>query len=237
MLFDLWEQKQVQKSKWENVFNTETMLPVSEIKNNTIILKDWWLRHVLRVFGLNLDLRNFDEQQIVLEQYKRFLNWLSFPIQIIIRNTYLDLSNYLQYVKSNVADIDNMVLQNQWNEYTSFLEDIDSKQWLIYVKEFYIVVPYYDWEQDASSINKPWWNKLLDVLNTKDSVEKIVEKYRYFLKWRNMLDTRTSLITDWLASMWIIAEKLTTSEIISLLFRYYNPLIHWAQANITEELI
>jgi len=237
MLFDLWEQKQVQKSKWENVFNTETMLPVSEIKNNTIILKDWWLRHVLRVFGLNLDLRNFDEQQIVLEQYKRFLNWLSFPIQIIIRNTYLDLSNYLQYVKSNVADIDNMVLQNQWNEYASFLEDIDSKQWLIYVKEFYIVVPYYDWEQDASSINKPWWNKLLDVLNTKDSVEKIVEKYRYFLKWRNMLDTRTSLITDWLASMWIIAEKLTTSEIISLLFRYYNPLIHWAQANITEELI
>jgi len=237
MLFDLWEQKQVQKSKWENVFNTETMLPVSEIKNNTIILKDWWLRHVLRVFGLNLDLRNFDEQQIVLEQYKRFLNWLSFPIQIIIRNTYLDLSNYLQYVKSNVADIDNMVLQNQWNEYASFLEDIDSKQWLIYVKEFYIVVPYYDWEQDASSINKPWWNKLLDVLNTKDSVEKIVEKYRDFLKWRNMLDTRTSLITDWLASMWIIAEKLTTSEIISLLFRYYNPLIHWAQANITEELI
>lgn len=237
MLFDIWEQKEVQKTKWENVFNTETMLPVSEIKNDTIILKDGWLRNILRVYGLNLDLRNFDEQQIVLEQYKRFLNWLSFPVQIIIRNTYLDLSNYLQYVKSNVSDIDNMVLQNQWQEYISFLEDIDSKQGLIYVKEFYIVVPYYDWEQDASSINKSWWIKLLDVLNTKDSVEKIIEKYRYFLKWKNMLETRVNLISDWLSSMWIITEKLTTSEIISLLFRYYNPLIHWAQAKVTEEVI
>lgn len=237
MLFDLWEQKEIQKPKWENVFNTETMLPVSEIKNDTIILKDGWLRNILRIYGLNLDLRNFDEQQIVLEQYKRFLNWLSFPIQIIIRNTYLDLSNYLQYVKSNVASIDNIVLQNQWNEYTSFLEDIDSKQGLIYIKEFYIVVPYYDWEQDANNINKSWRVKLLNVLNAKDSVEKIVEKYRYFLKWKNMLETRVNLIVDWLASMWIIAEKLTTSEIISLLFRFYNPLIHWAQAKINEEII
>jgi hypothetical protein len=237
MLFDIWEQKEVQKAKWENVFNTETMLPVSEIKNDTIILKDGWLRNILRVYGLNLDLRNFDEQQIVLEQYKRFLNWLSFPVQIIIRNTYLDLSNYLQYVKSNVSDIDNMVLQNQWQEYISFLEDIDSKQGLIYVKEFYIVVPYYDWEQDTSNINKSWWIKLLDVLNTKDSVEKIIEKYRYFLKWKNMLETRVNLISDWLASMWIVTEKLTTSEIISLLFRYYNPLIHWAQAKVTEDVI
>ncbi|MFZ2150867.1 MAG: hypothetical protein WAZ12_03905 [Candidatus Absconditicoccaceae bacterium] len=237
MLFDLGEQKEVQKSKGENVFNTETMLPVSEIKNDTLILKDGGLRNILRIYGLNLDLRNFDEQQIVLEQYKRFLNGLSFPIQIIIRNTYLDLSNYLQYVRSNVAGIDNMVLQNQGHEYTSFLEDIDSKQGLIYIKEFYIVVPYYDGEQDASNINKSWRVKLLNVLNAKDSVEKIVEKYRYFLKGKNMLETRVNLIVDGLASMGIIAEKLTTSEIISLLFRFYNPLIHGAQAKVNEEII
>ncbi len=237
MLFDLWEQNEIQKNKWENLFNTETMLPISEIKNDTIILKDGWLRTILKVSGLNLDLRNFDEQQIILEQYKRFLNGLSFPIQIIIRNTYLDLSNYLEYVKWNLDQIDNIVLHKQWEEYVSFLEDIDSKQWLIYVKEFYLVVPYYNGEQDANQINKSWRVKLLDILNTKDSVEKIVEKYRSFLKWKNMLETRVNLIMDWLASMWIISEKLKTSELISLLFRYYNPLIHWAQAKISNDLI
>lgn len=235
MLFNLWEQWQVQKNKIENLFNTETMLPVSEIKNDTIILKDGWLRSVLRVYWLNLDLRNFDEQQIVLEQYKRFLNWLNFPVQILVRNTYLDLSNYLEYIKSNISVIESPILKKQGEWYVKFLDDIDSKQWLIYVKEFYVIVPYYDWEQDASSINKSWWAKFMDVLNAKDSVERIVSRYRSFLKWSRMLETRIGLIVDWLAWMWISSEKLTTSEIISLMFRFYNPLLHNAQSKIKQE--
>jgi hypothetical protein len=34
--------------------------------------------------------------------------------------------------------------------------------------------------------------------------------------------------------MWIIAEKITTSDIISLVFRCYNPLIHSSQATLKE---
>ena len=71
------------------------MLPISEIRDGTIILKDGGLRGILKVEGLNLDLKNADEQAIVLEQYKRFLNGLDFPIQILVRNTYLDLTDYL----------------------------------------------------------------------------------------------------------------------------------------------
>jgi hypothetical protein len=95
------------------MFNTQTMLPISEIKYDTLILKDGGTRAILKVTGLNLDLRNFDEQQIVLEQYKRFLNGLGFPIQILIRNTYLDLSDYLVYMKKNVERVENMTLQKQ----------------------------------------------------------------------------------------------------------------------------
>jgi hypothetical protein len=50
------------------------MLPISEIKNDTIILKDGGIRAILKVDGVNLDLKNFEEQEILLEQYKRFLN-------------------------------------------------------------------------------------------------------------------------------------------------------------------
>jgi hypothetical protein len=34
------ENKKVQKGKKDNVYNTETMLPFSEIRSNTVILKD-----------------------------------------------------------------------------------------------------------------------------------------------------------------------------------------------------
>jgi len=105
---------------------------------------------------------------------------------------------------------------------------------LIYNKEFYIIVPYYEGEQDKTQIQRSRWGKLLDVLNAKDSVEKVVQRYRQFLKGRNMLDTRVNLIIDGLNGMGIGAEKITTSDIISLIFRCYNPLLHSSQASITK---
>ena len=232
-LFNLWERNNIQKKKNENMFNTETMLPVSEIKNDTIILKDWWIRAILKVDWINFDLKNFEDQQILLEQYKRFLNWLWFPIQIVVRNNYLDLSRYLDYMTQNLSNVVNPELKNTWKAYFKFLQNIDSKQWLIFEKSFYIIVPYYETEKDESSIKKSWFTKLMNVLNAKDDVEAIVERYRTFQKWKNMLDMRCNLITDWLSSLWIDAERISTFEIISLLFNFYNPLLHNAQSSLS----
>jgi len=232
MLLNLWDQNKIQKKKQENLFNTETMLSVSEIRNDIIIMKDWGLRSILRINGINLDLKNGDEQQIVLEQYKKFLNWLEYPIQILVRNTFLDLSNYLTYINNNLQDTENPVLKKQGEAYYRFLQNIDMQQWLIFNKEFYIIVPYYEWEQDKGQIQRSRWGKLLDVLNAKDTVEKIVSRYRVFLKGKNSLDTRINLIVDGLNGMGIGAERVNTSDIISLLFRCYNPLLHSSQATL-----
>jgi len=234
MFLNLWDKNKIQKPKHENLFNTETMLPISEIRNDTIIMKDSWLRAILRINGINLDLKNGDEQQIVLEQYKKFLNWLEYPIQIVIRNTFLDLSNYLTYINTNLQNIENPVLKSQGEAYYRFLQNIDMQQGLIFNKEFYIVVPYYEGEQDKGQIQRSRWGKLLDVLNAKDTVEKVVQRYRLFLKGRNSLDTRINLIIDGLNGMGIGAEKITTSDIISLIFRCYNPLLHSSQAPLIK---
>ena len=234
MLFNLTEQNNVQKGKKDSVFNTEMMLSISEIKNDTIILKDGWLRSILKITGLNLDLKNYDEQQIILEQYQKFLNGLQFPLQILVRNTYLDLTNYLSYMGQNLKVIDNPTLKQQGEAYVTFLQNIDAEQWLIYVKEFYIIVPYYLGEADADQINKPRWKKLLNALDTKDSVEKIVSRYRGFVKWTKMMETRCNVLMDGLASIWIPVEKLGTADIINLLFRCYNPNLHSAQASEAE---
>lgn len=214
------------------MFNTETMLPISEIKNDTVILKDGGLRAILKISGLNMDLKNFDEQQIILEQYKKFLNGLGFPLQIIVRNTYLDLSQYLTYVKRNVDEIENTTLQKQGDAYFKFLQDIDMQQGLIFTKEFYIVVPYYQAENDNQQIKKSRREKLLNVLQAKDSVEKIVSRYRSFIKGKRSLETRCGLISDGLGSMGIDVERVGTADIISVLFRCYNPLIHSSESKM-----
>ena len=232
-IFD-FDKSKVKKTQTDNMFNTETMLPISEIKNWIVILKDWWLRSIIKVDWLNLDLKNFDEQQVILEQYKRFLNWLNFPIQILVRNTYLDLTEYLWYLRSNLKEIDNPALKAQWQWYLSFLEWIDDQQWLIFVKEFYIVIPYYWDEKDAEQINRSRWDKFLNVLNAKDDVEMIVDRYRNFIKWEQNIETRENVLIGWLSELWIQAERLETSGVVSLLFRMYNPLLDSSQARFVE---
>jgi type IV secretory pathway VirB4 component len=210
------------------------MLPVSEIRDGVVILKDGGLRGIIKVEGLNLDLKNYDEQQVVLEQYKRFLNGLSFPIQILVRNTYLDLTDYLGYMKGNLSGIENPALKNQGESYLSFLEGIDSQQGLIFVKEFYVVIPFYTDEQDNKQVNKSWREKFMNVLNAKDDVETIVERYRNFIKNQKQLQTRVNLLIEGLASLRMQAEQLETSEVVALLFRMYNPLLDSSQSKFAE---
>jgi len=226
-----FEKGKIQKAQRENVFNTETMLPISEIRGDTMVLKDGGLRSIIRVSGLNLDLKNADEQEVVIQQYKRFLNGLDFPIQILVRSTYLDLTHYLNYMKDKVKVIDNDILRLHGDQYVSFLDDINLAQGLIYVKEFYIIVPYYaEGAEDESSIKKSWRQKFLNVLESKDSAEKIVQRYRSFVKNRKFLDTRCALIAEGLKGLGIDTERLELSEIVSLLFKFYNPTMHNDQA-------
>ena len=229
-----FDKSKVKKGQQDNLFNTETMLPISEIKNWIIILKDGGLRSIIKVEWLNLDLKNFDEQQTILEQYKRFLNWLAFPIQILIRNTYLDLTEYLWYLRKNMKEVDNPALKKQWSSYISFLEWIDNQQWLIYVKEFYVVIPYYWDEKDAEQVNRSRWDKFLNILNAKDDIEMIVERYRTFIKNEQNIQTRENVLIAGLNDLWMSAERLDTAWVVSLLFRMYNPLLDSSQARFIE---
>lgn len=233
MLFNLWEQNKIQKTKAENLFNAETMMQVSEIKDDIILLKDGGLRKILKVEWLNFDLKNYEEINIILEQYKRFLNGLQFPIQIVIRNDYLDLSKYLSYLTTNIRKLNNLTLKQQGQKYFEFLQNIDAKQGMIFNKSFFIIVPYFPWNDDKHQIKKGWFTKVLMVLDTKDSVEKIVSRYRMFLKGKNMLTSRCNILQDGLQSLGLSTTHLTTADIISLLFSFYNPLLHKSQSRIS----
>lgn len=228
------ENKKVQKGKKDNVYNTETMLPFSEIRSNTVILKDGWLRSIIRVQWVNIDLKNYDEQEVVVEQYKKFLNGLDFPVQILIRNTYLELSDYITYMHGHVDGITQPALKRQGDGYVDFLEKINLQQGLIYVKEFYVIVPYYPMEEDTKNIRKPWWRKFMDALSAKETPEKIVERYRTFARNSKFLDTRTHVILDGLRWIGVSGERLWLSDLISLLFKSYNPDLHKDQSYISD---
>ena len=118
--------------------------------------------------------------------------------------------------------------------YASFLEEINLRQGLIFVKEFYIIIPYYTSETDLDQVKKPRRSKFMDTLNSKDDIETIVSRYRNFIKGQKMLNTRVALIQEGLGSLGIKTELLNTRDLISLLFSIYNPLLDSTQSVSNE---
>lgn len=231
-IFNLLENNKVRKEQNQHTLSTESLFQFTEIRGETIILKDGWLRSIIKVEGINLDLRSYEEQLQIIEQYKRFLNALDFPIQIIVHNSYLDLSDYINLMKEQVEKITNPTLASYGEEYISFMDAINTKEWLVYIKEFYIVVPYYSTEKDADHINKPRRQKFIDVLNSDQWAEVIIDRYRTYVKQRKFLEMRNNLIIEGMRWVWLQAVELDAGEIVSLLFKMYNPTLHAAQSSL-----
>ena len=215
----------------ETTISTEKYLPISEIRGDTIIMKDWWLRAIIKCSWLNIDLKNSEEQQIVADRYARFLNSLDFPIQIVLRSTYLDLTNYLNYVKKNIESIDNEVLRWQWEQYFEFLKKLNDSQWFLFTKEFYVVVPYYSFD-DTNNIRENQFKKFMSALSNTQTAESIANQLRQLQKNKKQLNQRVSLVQSWLQGIWLETKRLWLKEIVALLFEVYNPLNIKKQAEI-----
>ena len=224
------ETSKVRNSK-ETSISTDKYLPISEIRWDTIIMKDGGLRAIIKCSWLNIDLKNSEEQQIVADRYARFLNSLDFPIQIVLRSTYLDLSNYLNYIKKNIESIDNEVLRWQWEQYFEFLKRLNDNQWFLFTKEFYVVVPYY-WFDDIKNIRESQFQKFMSALSNTQTAESIANQLRQLYKNKKQLNQRVSLVQNWLQWIWLETKRLWLKEIVALLFEVYNPLNIKKQAEI-----
>jgi len=224
------ENERVMKKK-ETIDSTDKYLQISEIRWDTIIMKDGWLRAIIKCSWLNINLKNAEEQQIVAERYSRFLNSLDFPIQIVLRSTYLDLSDYLNYIKKNIDKINNEVLRWQWEQYFEFLKKLNDSQGLLFTKEFYVIVPYYSFD-DQKKIRQNQFEKIMSALTHTETAENIANKLRQLHKDKKHLNQRCILIQNWLQWIWLEAKRLDLEEIVALLFEVYNPLAIKKQSEI-----
>lgn len=222
--------KKAKKTLAEN--STQRFLAFSQIKENIIIMKDDSSRLVLKCSSINFLLKSSEEQDAIIISFQRFLNSLSFPIQILIRSKKLDIDSYLQNLNSKALSQKNPLLQNQTYEYIEYLKKlIEVAQ--IMKKEFYIIIPF-DKVEDTSvrdtslfwPVKKFWtalfWNNI-DISKIKSQLRNFNESKKWLLARKNMVQT-------WLENIWIKANELTKNELVKFLIDYYNPRLE----NFTE---
>ena len=146
---------------------TQRYLPISEIRNDTVILKNNGLRAVLELEPINFNLKSEDEQQGIIVRYQNFLNTLSFPIQIVVTSKKVNIDPYIDKVRARSRTQKNELLKKQSIEYAAFIEKlVDVAD--IMQKKFYIVVP-----QDDQPPKKSSFTSFSEWMKTDDSASKI----------------------------------------------------------------
>ena len=74
---------------------TQEFVPIKEVRDGVILLKDGGMRSILLCSSLNFALKSEDERQAILLQFQDFLNSLDFSIEIVIQSRKLDIRPYI----------------------------------------------------------------------------------------------------------------------------------------------
>ena len=197
---------------------TQRYLPISEIRNDTVILKNNGLRAVLELEPINFNLKSEDEQQGIIVRYQNFLNTLSFPIQIVVTSKKVNIDPYIDKVRARSRTQKNELLKKQSIEYAAFIEKlVDVAD--IMQKKFYIVVP-----QDDQPPKKSSFTSFSEWMKTDDSATKISGRNQRFHQRCILLRDRVNLIQSSLHNVGIASKRMTTQELIELYYEMYNPM-------------
>ncbi len=200
--------------------STQTYLKISEIRDDTLVLKNGGVRAVLSVSSINFNLKSEDEQNAIIYSYQGFLNMLEFPIQIVIRSKKLDIDEYLDKLRKVGEKQTNPLLQRQTYEYVEYIAKLVEYADIMQ-KEFFVIVPNDPFR--AQKINMI--QKFMQNMQTKDSYETIKRRHDEFEQLKKSLNQRVSTVKVGLENCGLKVNQLTTKELIELYYNIYNPTV------------
>ena len=199
----------------------QEFVPIKEVRNGIIILKDGGLRAILIASSINLSLKSSDEQMAIINQFQNFLNGLDFPTQIVIQSRRLDIRPYLLMLEGRLKEQTEPLLKIQTKEYIDFIRSFTDEV-NIMTKTFFVVVPY------SSTVIKSK-NGMLDSFLGSGAPKKQVEDTKKamdlasFEEKRSQLEQRTNVIISGLSGIGIRSSQLKTDEVVELFYKTFNP--------------
>ena len=120
---------------------TQEFVPIKEIRDGVVILKDGSMRAIVMASSVNFALKSADEQQGIIMQFQNFLNGLEFSIQISIQSRELDIRPYISMLEGRYKNEIGDLMKIQIREYIQFIKNF-VEQTSIMTKTFFVVIPF-----------------------------------------------------------------------------------------------
>ena len=195
--------------------STQDFLPISEVRDGVVVMKDGGLRAILLASSLNFALKSEDEQTAFIVQFQNFLNSLDFSCQIFVQSRMLDIRPYVatlevQY-KSQLDDL----MRIQIREYIEFIKSFTEAA-NIMTKNFFVVVPY----SPSLQITRKSALSMLPFGAKKTDDE---EGNKTFEEHVTQLEQRIAIVQQGLVRTGVRTVQLGTEEVIELMYKMFNP--------------
>lgn len=195
---------------------TQDLIPIQEIRDGVVILKDSTMRLVLLVSSINFALKSEDEQNAIIFAYQEFLNSLDFPVQIVVSSRKMDITPYLEQVKALQEKQMSELLRLQMDEYINFVGELVRGS-NIMTKTFLVVVPF----SVTQSRKEGLMSRVLKGAKGVAGGRKISDTE--FEHTRGQLVQRANQVATGLSGMGLRVVPLNTEELLELYYTMYNP--------------
>jgi type IV secretory pathway VirB4 component len=195
---------------------TQEFVPIKEVRDGIVILKDGSMRAIVLSSSLNFSLKSDDERNAITIQFQDFLNSLDFPVQIVIQSRRLDIRPYLALLEEQYKVQLNDLMKIQTREYIEFIKKF-TESTNIMTKSFFIVVPYEPAIVDVKG------GGAFSVFQKKSSDEVASRKRATFEENRTQLEQRVGVVEQGLVRCGIRVIRLGTEEVIELFYKVFNP--------------
>ncbi|MEK7651183.1 MAG: hypothetical protein AAB377_01490 [Patescibacteria group bacterium] len=192
---------------------SQQFVPIKEIRDGVVYLKNGGLRQLLIVSGVNFELKSEAEQNLILGGFQNFINSLDFSVQIFVHSRKVNVDNYLAKMDMRKKDEQNELLKIQIEEYANFIRSFVDQNAII-SKNFFIVVPYDPIAAPAAA------KGFLGLFGkkTSDNEKNVMEKENL-----EQLRHRTEQVIEGLSQTGIRAAILENEEATELFYNLYNP--------------
>lgn len=190
---------------------TQEFVPIDDVRDGIVILKEGGMRGILMASSVNFSLKSNDERQAILLQFQDFLNSLDFSVQILIQSRRLDIRPYVALLEGRYKEQTNDLMKIQIEQYMAFIKSF-TESTNIMTKNFFIVVPY-----DAAIIKSG--SKFPFGGNEKSKADKEED----FEEKKNQLEQRMGVVEQGLVRCGVRVAKLGTDEVVELFYKIFNP--------------
>jgi len=183
-------------------------LAIETIEAGVVALPDGEYRAVLEVSGTARPFEDDARLEGVLAGFATFLNGLSYPLQILVRATPVDLSRYLAALEERGRQEMDVQLADLAHDHAAFIQGLARQRTLV-ERRFYVIVP------AESAVHSSWVRRLRRGRVADDEPRREAA--------RQQLSFRCEDIGRQLARCGLTARRLGDLELAQLFLACWSP--------------